>query len=88
MKKYFCILNQNQFCSIDNLALLMETANAKEGEKQEYINIPEKILNNAPLETIKVLRTLSKETLIKPKIQNGISVVSNYLQKNIYKDQK
>ncbi|CAL1681081.1 unnamed protein product [Lasius platythorax] len=63
-----------RYCSIDNLALLMETANAKEGEKQEYINIPEKILNNAPLETIKVLRTLSKETLIKPKIQNGISV--------------
>lgn len=62
------------YCSIDNLSLLTETANTKEEEKQEYINIPEKILNNAPLETIKVLKMLSKETLIKPKIQTGIPV--------------
>ncbi|XP_029667833.1 snRNA-activating protein complex subunit 3 [Formica exsecta] len=67
------------YCSIDNLSLLMETAYMKEEEKQEYNKIKdlkrsEKILNNTPLETIKMLKTLSKETLIKPKIQNGIPI--------------
>lgn len=57
----------------------MET-NTKEKEKQEYINTKsEQILNDVPLETVKVLKTLSKETLIKPRFQDGIPVVSNYV---------
>lgn len=56
----------------------------KEKEKQEYINTKsEQILNNVSLETIKVLKTLSKETLVKPRFQAGIPVVSNYLQESI-----
>lgn len=62
------------YCSVDNLSLPMETTNKKEGEKQKYVSISEKILNNTPLETIKALKTLSKGTLIKPKIQNGIPI--------------
>lgn len=63
----------------------------KKEEKQEYNKIKdlkrsEKILNNTPLETIKMLKTLSKETLIKPKIQNGIPIVSNY--KKVYEEQR
>lgn len=69
----------------------METAYMKEEEKQEYNKIKdlkrsEKILNNTPLETIKMLKTLSKETIIKPKIQNGIPIVSNY--KKVYEEQR
>lgn len=62
------------YCSIENLSLLMDT---EEEEKQEYINVPENILNNTSLETIKVLKTLSKDNLIKPKIQNGIPIKYN-----------
>lgn len=63
----------------------------KEEKKQEHNKLKdlkrsEKMLNNDPLETIKMLKTLSKETLIKPRIQNGIPIVSNY--KKVYEDQE
>lgn len=63
--------------SIDNLILPMEAANAEEQDKQGYIkkkSIPENILNNTSLETIKVLKILSEEASLKPKFQNGIPI--------------
>jgi len=54
----------------------VEAANAEERKKQGYINVPEKILDNISLETIKVLKILSKETSMKQsKNQNGIPIV-------------
>lgn len=52
-------------------------------EEQETNTKSEQSLNNVPLETIKVLKTLSKETLLKPRFQDGIPIVSNYLQESI-----
>jgi len=66
-------LLMKRYCSIDNLTLPIEAANAEEQEKQGYINMPKKILN-VSLETIKVLQTFSKEVLIKPRFQNGIPI--------------
>lgn len=60
------------YCSIDNLSPLMEP-NTTEKEKQENTKSEQK-LNNVPLETIKVLKTLSKETLLKPRFQDGIPI--------------
>lgn len=64
----------------------METAtNGEEQEKQRYINVPETIPDNISLETIKVLKILSKENLQKPKNQNGIPIVSDYFHKRYIK---
>lgn len=60
------------YCSIDNLSPLMES-NTPEKEKQESTK-SEQNLNNVPLETIKLLKTLSKETLLKPRFQDGIPI--------------
>ncbi|XP_071576531.1 snRNA-activating protein complex subunit 3 [Temnothorax nylanderi] len=68
------ILLMKQYCSIDNLTLPMEAANEEEKEKQGYVQVPETISDNVPLETIKVLKILSKETLQKSKYQSGIPV--------------
>ncbi|TGZ32242.1 putative helicase mov-10-B.1 [Temnothorax longispinosus] len=65
---------------IDNLTLPMEAANAEEKEKQGYVQMPETISDNVPLETIKVLKILSKETLQKSKHQNGIPVKHDKLK--------
>lgn len=56
-------------------------SNTPEKEKQESTK-SEQNLNNVPLETIKLLKTLSKETLLKPRFQDGIPIVSNYLYEN------
>ncbi|XP_071632384.1 snRNA-activating protein complex subunit 3 isoform X2 [Temnothorax longispinosus] len=74
------ILLMKQYCSIDNLTLPMEAANAEEKEKQGYVQMPETISDNVPLETIKVLKILSKETLQKSKHQNGIPVKHDKLK--------
>jgi len=55
--------------------LPVEAANTEERKKQGYINVPERILDNISLETIKVLKILSKETSMKPRNQNGIPIV-------------
>ncbi|KAL6260810.1 hypothetical protein P5V15_008336 [Pogonomyrmex californicus] len=68
------IVLMKHYCSIDNLTLPIEAANAEEQEKQGYINISERILDNIPLETIKILKILSKEALIKPNFLNGIPI--------------
>ncbi|XP_039313474.1 snRNA-activating protein complex subunit 3 isoform X2 [Solenopsis invicta] len=61
------------YCSIENLTLSTEISK-ETGEKQEYINIPEN-LDNISLETIKMLKILSKETLLKAlRNQNGIPI--------------
>ena len=52
----------------------------EEQEKQGYVNIPKRILDNVSLETIKVLEILSKQASVKPRNQNGISIVSNYFE--------
>ncbi|XP_011342473.1 snRNA-activating protein complex subunit 3 isoform X2 [Ooceraea biroi] len=41
------------YCSTDHLTLPMEAANAEEREKHGYVRIPERILQNTSLETIK-----------------------------------
>lgn len=74
------IFYRNQFYSIDNLTLPVEAAITEEREKQGYVNVPEKILDNVSLETIKVLEVLSKEASVKPRNQNGIPIVSNYFE--------
>ncbi|XP_018404518.1 PREDICTED: snRNA-activating protein complex subunit 3 [Cyphomyrmex costatus] len=62
------------YCSIDNLTLPVEAAITEEREKLGYVNIPERILDNVSLETIKVLKMLSKEASVKPRNQNGIPI--------------
>ncbi|XP_011706096.1 PREDICTED: snRNA-activating protein complex subunit 3 isoform X2 [Wasmannia auropunctata] len=52
----------------------MEAASAEEQEKRGYVNIPERILDNISLETIKVLKVLSKEASMKPRHQNGVPI--------------
>ncbi|XP_018305934.1 snRNA-activating protein complex subunit 3 isoform X2 [Mycetomoellerius zeteki] len=68
------ILLMKHYCSIDNLTLPVEAAITEEREKQGYVNVPEKILDNVSLETIKVLEVLSKEASVKPRNQNGIPI--------------
>lgn len=46
----------------------------EEQEKQGYVNVPERILDNVSLETIKVLEILSKQASVKPRNQNGIPI--------------
>ena len=58
----------------------MEAAIMEEQEKQGYVNIPKRILDNVSLETIKVLEILSKQASVKPRNQNGIPIVSNYFK--------
>ncbi|XP_011861840.1 PREDICTED: snRNA-activating protein complex subunit 3 [Vollenhovia emeryi] len=73
------------YCSIDNLTLPAEAANAKEREEQEYVNIPDTVSENVPLETIKVLKTLSKETVQKSRwLTNGIPVEYDYSRLHNY----
>ncbi|KYN37938.1 snRNA-activating protein complex subunit 3 [Trachymyrmex septentrionalis] len=68
------ILLMKHYCSIDNLTLPVEAAIMEEQEKEGYVNIPEKILDNVSLETIKVLEILSKQASVKPRNQNGIPI--------------
>ncbi|XP_018376505.1 PREDICTED: snRNA-activating protein complex subunit 3 [Trachymyrmex cornetzi] len=68
------ILLMKHYCSIDNLTLPVEAAIIEEQEKQGYVNVPERILDNVSLETIKILESLSKQASIKPRNQNGIPI--------------
>ncbi|XP_012058927.1 PREDICTED: snRNA-activating protein complex subunit 3 [Atta cephalotes] len=68
------ILLMKHYCSIDNLTLPVEAAIMEEQEKQGYVNIPKRILDNVSLETIKVLEILSKQASVKPRNQNGIPI--------------
>lgn len=79
--EYSYTLYQFRPYRIDNLTLPMEiTTNEEEQEKQRYVSVPETISDNVSLETIKILKMLSKETLQKSKNQNGIPIVSGYFQ--------
>ncbi|KAG5329651.1 SNPC3 protein, partial [Acromyrmex charruanus] len=68
------ILLMKHYCSIDNLTLPVEAVIMEEQEKQGYVNVPERILDNVSLETIKVLEILSKQASVKPRNQNGIPI--------------
>lgn len=64
--------------SIDNLALPMETADSKKREHCRLVDIPERIVRDTSLETIRALKELPEDAFSKPKSHNnGVSIVGN-----------
>ncbi|KAL0126110.1 hypothetical protein PUN28_004913 [Cardiocondyla obscurior] len=63
-----------QYCSIDNLTLPIEAVKDEKQDKNGHVKLPETISDNVPLETLKILKNLSKETLHKPRNQIGTCI--------------
>jgi len=55
----------------------MEAANAEKRQRDGYIDIPERILRDTSLETIKMINILTKDAFLKLKNRDGIPIVSN-----------